>query len=411
MRLIVPVSLAALLATASLAAQGWPQWRGPARDATVAAADAPAAWPAAFARAWRVDVGEGYASPVVGAGLVFVHTRKDPQEVVTAVDARTGAVKWQQSYSANFTKNQYASKMAKGPNATPLLAGPRLYTLGASGHLIAWDVAGGKQLWMQDYSPRIDTSKLFCGTAASPIIVDGRLIVQVGSDVRNGSVLALDAASGKTIWEWKGPGPGYATPVPITIGKTSMLVAMTNSSIVGINSANGTQLWTVPFPDEWHENIVTPIWTGSELIVSGIRQGTHAYRLSEKGGAWSAAEAWKNADVAMYMSTPVVADGLIYGLSYKRKGQFVAVDVKTGVTKWATEGREAEHASALLLPRHVVFLTNAGALVVAKRSATGFEAEKKYELAGSSETWALPVFVGGDLIVKDATGLARLAAK
>jgi outer membrane protein assembly factor BamB len=92
MRLIVPVSLAALVATASLSAQGWPQWRGPARDATVAATDAPSAWPAAFARAWRVDVGEGYASPVVGAGIVFVHTRKDPQEVVTAVDARTGAV-------------------------------------------------------------------------------------------------------------------------------------------------------------------------------------------------------------------------------------------------------------------------------------------------------------------------------
>jgi outer membrane protein assembly factor BamB len=113
----------------------------------------------------------------------------------------------------------------------------------------------------------------------------------------------------------------------------------------------------------------------------------------------------------MYMSTPVLADGLLYGLSSKRKGQFVAVDVKAGVTKWATEGREAEHASALLLPKHVVFLTNGGALVVAKRSATGFEAEKKYELAGSSETWALPVFIGGDLIVKDATGLARLAAK
>lgn len=411
MRLITSVSLAALVLAASLSAQGWPQWRGPARDALVTAADAPSVWPASYARAWRLDVGEGYASPVLDAGVVFVHSRKDPQEVVTAVDARMGAVKWQQAYQANFTKNQYASKMAKGPNATPLVSGGRLYTLGASGHLIAWDAATGKQIWTQDYSARVDTSKLFCGTAASPIVADGRLIVQVGSDVRGGSVFALDPASGRTIWEWKGAGPGYATPVPIIVGKTPMLVALTNSSVVGINPASGAQLWTVPFADEWHENIVTPIWTGNELVVSGVRQGTHAYRLDEKSGTWSAEQAWKNADVAMYMSTPVFADGLIYGMSARRKGQFVALDARTGATKWATEGRAAEHASALLLPKHVVFLTNAGTLVVAKRSTAAFEAEKTYELAGSSETWALPIFTAGDLIVKDATGLARLAPR
>lgn len=70
MRFTAPVLLAALVATASLSAQGWPQWRGPAGDATVAAADAPSAWPNTYGRAWRVDVGEGYASPVLGALVV-----------------------------------------------------------------------------------------------------------------------------------------------------------------------------------------------------------------------------------------------------------------------------------------------------------------------------------------------------
>ena len=36
------------------------------------------------------------------------------------------------------------------------------------------------------------------------------------------------------------------------------------------------------FPDEWPENIVTPLWTGSRLVVSGMRQGTHAFTLSKR---------------------------------------------------------------------------------------------------------------------------------
>ena len=99
---------------------------------------------------------------------------------------------------------------------------------------------------------------------------------------------------------------------------------MTNGSIEGLDAKTGAALWSVPFPDEWHENIVTPIWTGTHLIVSGTRAGTHAYTLAQAAGKWQAAEAWKNADVAMYMSTPVLADGVLYGLSSKKKGQIVA---------------------------------------------------------------------------------------
>ncbi len=69
---------------------------------------------------------------------------------------------------------------------------------------------------------------------------------------------------------------------------------MTEGSIVGIDGKNGKELWSVPFPDEWHENITTPLWTGTHLIVSGTRQGTHAYTLAQTGGKWQATETWKN---------------------------------------------------------------------------------------------------------------------
>jgi outer membrane protein assembly factor BamB len=397
-------------ASTPCAAQVWPQWRGPSRDGSVPAAQVPVAWPESYAPAWRVDVGEGFSSPVVNYGRVFVHSRRDPQEIVTAVDLASGKVIWQQQYAAAYQKNQYAVKMARGPNATPLAAGGRLFTLGATGVLVAWDASTGKEIWRQDYSKQIDFSKLFCGTSASPLLAEGRLVVQIGSDVHGGRVLALDPATGATVWEWKGAGPGYASPVLATVAGVAQIITLTNSTIVGLDAAKGAQLWSAPFTDEWHENIVTPIWTGTHLIVSGTRQGTQAYTLTRSGAAWTATRVWQAWASSMYMSTPVVADGVIYGLSDKRRGHFVALDVATGAVRWTTEGREGEHASVLLAPKHVIFLTNANRLIVARRGAAAIDIEKTYTV-GQAETWSVPVLLGRDLVVRDATGVSRLTGK
>ena len=397
------------IAVTSASAQEWTQWRGPSRDGSVPAKNAPAAWPESLKKSWRVEIGEGYSSPVVAAGRAFIHGRRDPEEIVMSVDLADGKVLWQQKYQANFQKNQYAVEMAKGPNATPLIVGDRLFTLGVTAVLNAWDTATGKQLWTRDFSKSIDTSKLFCGTAASPLLVDGRLVVQVGSDIRGGQILGLNPATGATEWEWRGPGPGYASPVAIEAGGRQQIVTMTEGSIVGVDGKDGKELWSVPFPDEWHENITTPLWTGSLLIVSGTRQGTHAYTLSQTGGKWQATETWMNPEVAMYMSSPVFGDGLIYGHSSKKKGQFVAMDAKTGVVRWTTEGREGEHASLLLTPQHVVFLTNNADLIVAKRGASSFTVERRYDVAEAS-TFAMPVLLGSNILVRDATGLMLLTA-
>jgi outer membrane protein assembly factor BamB len=397
------------LAVTAASAQEWTQWRGPARDGSVSEKNVPAAWPESLKQSWRVEVGEGYSSPVVAAGRVFIHGRRDPEEIVTGINLADGKVVWQQKYQSEFKKNQYAVEMAKGPHATPLVAGNRLFTLGVTGILNAWDTATGKLLWTRDFSKAIDTSKLFCGTAASPLLVDGRLVVQIGSDIHGGQMLALNPASGATEWEWRGPGPGYASPVVIEVGGAKQIVTMTEGSIVGVDAKAGKELWTVPFPDEWHENIATPLWTGAQLIVSGTRQGTHAYTLKQTGGKWEATEIWKNPDIAMYMSSPVFGDGLIYGHSSKKKGQFFAIDAKTGAVRWTTEGREGEHASLLLTPQHVLFLTNGADLIVAKRDTPAFAVERRYEVAQAA-TWAMPVLLGSNILVRDATGLMLLTA-
>ncbi len=61
-----------LLASAVAAGEDWPQWRGPRRDGGAAGFIAPRVWPKELKRQWRVEIGEGHASPVVAAGRVFV---------------------------------------------------------------------------------------------------------------------------------------------------------------------------------------------------------------------------------------------------------------------------------------------------------------------------------------------------
>ena len=388
--------------------QDWPQWRGPGRDGVIDAVSAPAKWPESLSKGWSVKVGESYSSPVLAGGRIFVHSRQDPEEMVTAIDRASGKILWQKKYPAQFTKQSDAAKMAKGPHATPLVAGKRLFTVGASAIVTAWDTATGDRLWSNDYSKTVDTSKLFCGASASPLMANGLVVINAGSDIHGGKVIALDPATGQEKWTWSGPGPGYASPISVVAGGKTHVVTLTENSIVGIDAATGLQLWSTPFPDTWNENIVTPLWTGSRLIISGTRRGTHAYSLKEAGGKWQAAEDWKTSEVEMYMSTPVFGDGLIFGHSTKKRGQFVALDAATGALRWASEGRDGDQASVLLTPKNVVYLTNSGQLVVAARNGTKYSQEKRYTVS-NAETWASPILVGSDLYVRDANELVQFS--
>ena len=148
-------------------AQSWPQWRGPQRDGHAASFEAPSRWPRELEQVWRVEVGAGYASPVAADGRICVHTREGDEEIASCLAAERGEVLWRARYPAPYTKNSYALRHGKGPNATPVLDRGRLYTLGMSGILSAFDVATAKLLWRADHSDRVSTKKLFCGTSTA----------------------------------------------------------------------------------------------------------------------------------------------------------------------------------------------------------------------------------------------------
>lgn len=379
----------------------WPQWRGPARTGVLSDAEAPTVWPANLAKGWSVEVGEGYSSPVAGNGRVFVHSRRDPDEVVSAIDLASGKVAWTQQYPAPMQKNPYAKQMAKGPYSTPLLSGDRLFTLGTTAILTAWNAATGTLQWRKDFSSRVDTSKLFCGTAMSPLGTRNGIIVHVGDD-RAGSIMALDPATGKERWTTTVSGPGYASPIEVTLAGTPQIVTMTTKSVIGVESATGTLLWEFPFSDEWNENIVTPIATSTGVIVSGVRQGTRRLIVTRSGNQWAVKEAWHTPDIAMYMSSPVLVQDTLFGHSSKRKGQFVAIDSDTGKLRWSTEGRNASSAAVIAAGTHLVYLTTESQLIVAASSTTGYEEARRYTVAPST-TYAHPIVLKDRVVVRDAS--------
>ncbi|HET7218014.1 MAG TPA: PQQ-binding-like beta-propeller repeat protein [Vicinamibacterales bacterium] len=404
------VIFAVVLAGAPRAASDrWPQWRGPARTGVLPQDEAPAMWPAELKKGWSVEVGEGYASPIAGDGRVFVHARRDPDEVVSAIDLATGAIAWTAKYPAPAEKNPYAKQMAKGPYSTPLLADGRLYTLGTTAILSAWNAASGALVWRRDFSSRIDMSKLFCGTAMSPLQTTHGIVVHVGDD-RGGSIMTLDPATGKEKWNTAIKGPGYASPLEMTVGATPQIVTLTTRSVIGLDSASGVLLWEFPFDDEWNENIVTPIATADGVIVSGVRQGTRRLVIAKAAGTWTARAAWHTPDVAMYMSSPVLVGGTLFGHSAKRKGQFVAVDPETGALRWSTEGRNATSASVVAAGRHLLFLTTESQMIVAPVDAGKYQEIRRYTVA-SSPTYAHPIVLRDRVIVRDAANVTLWALR
>lgn len=239
----------------------------------------------------------------------------------------------------------------------------------------------------------------------SPLIHKGRLIVHAGGEGK-GALLALDPASGKTIWSWTDDGPAYASPLVATFGSTEQIVTQSEKRVIGVDFATGKTLWSVSFTTPYDQNSVTPLIVGDLIILSGHQERTFALRvLASKGGGWTAEEVWSNTDVPMYMSTPVIAGGVLYGFTEKQRGSLFALDPKTGKTLWGGAPRQGENAALIVLGNKLLALTADGRLNVANFGRAGVENAVEYKVA-ESPTWAHPAVVEGGILVKDLNSLA-----
>jgi outer membrane protein assembly factor BamB len=407
----------ALLAVSShtLLSQGggpdWPQFRGPNRDGIVASFSEPKAWPERLTRVWKVDVGEGHATPILVGTRVYTFTRQGTNEVMQALDAVTGKVVWQTRYAAPVNVNPAAQAHGPGPKSTPTYSDGRLYTLGMGGIVTAFDAASGKQLWQK---PAGSVLPLY-GTAMSPLVDRGAVIVHVGGHGQ-GVLTAFDASTGAVKWSWNGDGPSYASPIVADIDGVRQVITLSQENIVGVSATDGRLLWRRPFSTEYTQNIITPILlnrdsglrknAGSDtLIVAGYQNPTTALRIVRKGDQWSTEDVWENPAVSLYMADAIVVGDKLFGLSQRNSGQYVLVDVMTGKTIWTGTPRQATNAAIVRAGNVVFALEDDGELMVGHVSGNGFQELKRYTVADAA-TWAAPVISGNRIFVKDVSTLA-----
>ena len=392
-----------LVALTALALDEWPQWRGPHRDGQAVGFKVPATWPKALTERWQVEVGLGNASPVVAEDHIFVFSRRGDDEVLACFEPADGKELWQHGYPAPYQVNPAAVMHGKGPKSTPAIAAGRAFTLGISGIVTCWDTKTGKILWQRDFAKQFNKTAPLYGAAMSPVVDQDKCIVHVGGPDK-GALMALDVKNGETEWSCADDGPGYVSPIVVTLSDVRQVVTQTEKVCIGVDAAEGKLLWKIPFRTEYDQNMVTPLEHEGSIIFSGINKGVDRYRIEEQDDEWETDKTWENNEVSLYMSSPVADGETLFGFSHRHKGEIFAMDLTTGKTLWTSDGRLGDSASVVRTGKVLWALTTQSELIVFKASESQFEPLAHYRVA-ETPTWAHPVILPSGVLVKDETKL------
>lgn len=401
-RWIVAMAVGVILAGATGAlAQDWPQWRGANRDGKVAGFTAPQAWPKELAQKWKITVGSGDSTPALVGDKLYVFARQGDEEVTLCLSAADGKEVWKDKYAAQAVTGPAARH--PGPRSSPAVADGKVVTLGAGGVLSCLDAATGKVVWRKDEFPKV-VPKFF--TAMSPIIVDGMVVAHLGGQ-GNGAVVAFDLATGDAKWKWAGEAPMYASPVVLTADGVKQIVTLSEKSVVGLSAADGKLLWQIPFvPQGMAYNAATPIVDGQTVIFAGSGRGTKAVKIEKQGDAFAAKELWSNDQVAPQFNSPVLKDGLLFGLT--DKGNLFCLNAKTGQTAWTDATKRGGAFAAVLDAGSVLLaLPSNSELIVFKPGDKQYDEVARIKVAESA-TYAHPLVAGNRIFVRDLDTVALL---
>lgn len=382
----------------------WPQFRGPHSNNKVTGFTVPDAWPKTFTQKWKVKVGEGLASPALVGDKIYTFTRVGNDEVITCLEADTGKEVWKDKYAAEAVTGPAGG--FPGPRSSPAVGEGKVCTFGVGGVVSCVDAATGTLVWRKETKGRPQFY-----TSQSPVIADGKCILDVGGpEARGGKggkggagggkgeLTAFDLATGEAKWKLDGEAPSYGSPVVANIGDVKQIVVLTSANLIGVGLANGKLLWSVPF-NQGRYQTATPVISGNTVICSGT-----AFTIEKAGDKFTVKEAWKGQAPHQY-NTPVLKDGVIYGyMGMGRTTNIYAQDAKTGKTLWDVSPSAGECGSILDAGPVLIGLSSDMNLVVFKPDKAEFKEVAKYKVA-DTPTWAMPILAGKRIYVKDRDSL------
>jgi outer membrane protein assembly factor BamB len=183
------------------------------------------------------------------------------------------------------------------------------------------------------------------------------------------------------------------------------IVSLTSARIIGANAADGKLLWELPFKTSYEQNIVTPLVVRDTLLFAGYHLPLRAFRFAADGDVVTAKRLWECEDVSMYMSSPVVVGGHLYGLGQGGGGRLVCVSLADGQRAWKSASKLGEYASLVAAGDKVLALHTDGELIVFAADPTVCRELARVALTKRS-VWAHLAVTPTHLFVKDKTHLS-----
>ena len=348
----------------SPATASWPSFRGPNASGVADGQNLPEKWDAKTNDGilWRTPIpGLAHSSPVVWGDRIFVTSaisskgnatfkpglygdgdasddRSSHKWMLYAIDKRTGKILWERVASEGEPRNKRHIKSTYA-SASPATDGRIVVAWFGSQGVFAYDVSGNP-LWSVDVG-RVDMGAYDIpsyewGPASSPIIWKDTVFIQCDTQA-DSFVLALDAATGKTIWKAdREEAPSWGTPTVITTNAGEELVTNASNFIRAYDPRSGKELWklggsskiTAPTPFLSNGLVVVASGRAPERPLFAVRPGARGDLTLAKDQTSNTGVAWSKTGRGSYMPTPIVYNGILYVLA--NNGVFDAYEVETG---------------------------------------------------------------------------------
>lgn len=399
--------LALCVAGASLSATEWTSWLGTDGNRQAPTPDLSEGWPGSVELVWERPVGEGYGSPILAGETIFVHARQGDEEVVWKLDIKTGTPLWREAFPVPFEIGGGGAYHGKGPKSSPTYADGRLFTMSIDGTLSCFDAESGDLLWRGDHGHEFDESHPYWGATTSPLVLGPIVMAHFGA-CEDGAFVAHRVTDGAVDWRNESFGASYASPQHVVLGETPQVLEWNHDALVGVDASSGRALWSQPYPHlGQNQNMPTPILQGNRILVGGENRGMRAFDVVLDAGSWRVEEAWFQRRASLDMSTAVVSEGRVFGLTHLSGGRLFCLNPETGAMIWEGPSRVAEHATFLSGSGFVIALLNTGELEVLDPAADEYRTLASYRVSESA-TWAPPVMFEDGFLIKDRDSLRRL---
>jgi outer membrane protein assembly factor BamB len=398
-----------LLLAALLAAQDWTRFRGPDGAGLAGDVELPETWTESDYK-WKVSVpGLGHGQPVAwGDKLFLLSSRNDGQErLVLCLSAADGKTLWTAAVPMATHKKHKDSSYASG---TPVVDAERVYAVFASPqqHLVKAFDHSGRELWGADLGPFQSEH----GHASSPVLFEGRLIVQ-NDQIGESSVVAFDAKTGERAWTCPRRPDGKASFSTPTIlqrpGKSpELLLSCTAFGLSSIDAASGRPNWEARVFDK--RTVSSPVVAG-DLVIGTCGEGSGAntvvaVKLGGKGDVTASHVAWKIQKSAPYVPTPLVSGNRVYLLH--DKGFVSCAEASTGRIVWTDRVGGSFYGSPVLAGGKLYALSMQGECVV-------LAAGDEYKVLGKNPlgegSHSTPCVAGGRLYLRTFGHLLCVGAK